>query len=226
MKYILSTKLLTPGQQAILNDAGIDFLEYQAIKIQHRIFELPDGFDNYIFTSQNAVEAFFHYLSNYQGNGQLEKACFCVGEKTKLLLQKNGLKVVKMAQNAAELAHFIAKYHKNESFLFLCGNRRNDDLPAILSKNEIHFKEITVYDTELTSQHFSESFDGILFFSPSGVKSYTMANYIGNSVAFCIGNTTAEEASLLTDSIVVPETPTIENLLKKVNSHYNSSLKK
>ncbi|NNL02076.1 MAG: hypothetical protein HKP39_07355, partial [Eudoraea sp.] len=71
MKYILSTKLLTPDQKAILNDAGIDFLEYQSIKIQYRKFQLPDGFDNYIFTSQNAVEAFISHLSNYQGNGQL-----------------------------------------------------------------------------------------------------------------------------------------------------------
>lgn len=226
MKYILSTKLLTPDQKAILNDAGIHFLEYQAIKIEYRKFQLPDDFDNYIFTSQNAVEAILSNLSNFQGKSQLKKACFCVGEKTKLLLEKKGLKVVKMAQNAAYLAHFIVKYHKNESFLFLCGNRRNDDLPNILTNNKLHFKEIVVYNTELSPQHFSESFDGILFFSPSGVKSYTMANDIGNSVAFCIGNTTAKEASLLTDSIVVPETPTIENLLKKVTSHYNSSLKK
>lgn len=226
MKYILSTKLLTPDQKAILNDAVIDLLEYQAIKIQYRKFQLPDGFDNYIFTSQNAVDAFISHLSNSQGNGQLKKVCFCVGEKTKLLLEKNGLKVVKMAQNATDLAHFITKYHKNESFLFLCGNRRNDDLPNILTNNKLRFEEIVVYNTELNPRHFSGSFDGILFFSPSGVKSFIMNNNIGNSVAFCIGNTTAKEASLLTDSIVVPETPTIENLLKKVISHYNLSLKK
>jgi uroporphyrinogen-III synthase len=226
MKYILSTKLLTPDQKAILNDDRIHFLEYQAIKIQYRKFQLPDDFDNYIFTSQNAVEAFIGHLSNFQGNPQFDKACFCVGEKTKLLLEKNGLKVVKMAPNAADLARFIVKYHKNESFLFLCGNRRNNDLPNILTSNKLHFEEIVVYNTELNHQQFLESFDGILFFSPSGVKSYTATNDIGNSVAFCIGNTTAKEASLLTDSIIVPETPTIENLLEKVTSHYNLSIKK
>jgi len=226
MKYILSTKLLIPDQKAILNDAGIHLMEYRAIKIHYRKFQLPEGFDNYIFTSQNAVEAFISHLSNFQGENQLEKACFCVGQKTKLLLEKNGLKVVKMAKNAADLARFIAKYHKNESFLFFCGNRRNDDLPNILTNSKLHFEEIVVYNTELSPQHFSESFDGVLFFSPSGVKSFTMSNEIGKSVAFCIGNTTAKEAALFTDSIIVADTPTIEDLLQKVISHTNLSLKK
>ena len=226
MKNILSTKLLTPDQKTILNEAGILVQEYQAIKVQAKEFQLPAGFDNYIFTSQNAVEIFNRHLSGFQKNSTSGKACFCVGEKTKLLLERNGLKVVKMAQNAADLARFIAKYHKNESFLFFCGNIRNDDLPDLLTKNKLHFKEITVYDTELSPQHFSQSFDGVLFFSPSGVKSFALSNEIGKSVAFCIGNTTAKEAALFTDSIIVADTPTIESLLEKVISHTNLSLKK
>jgi len=226
MKNILSTKLLTPHQKKILNEAGIHLQEYQAIIITPKEFQLPAGFDNYIFTSQNAVEAFIRHLSDFQKNRESGKPCFCVGEKTRLLLENNGQKVVKMSQNAADLAFFISKYHKNESFLFFYGNRRIDDLPGILTKNEIYFKEITVYDTELNPQHFSESFDGVLFFSPSGVKSFVMSNKIGKSVAFCIGNTTAKEAALYTESIIVTGTPTIENLLKKVISHHNLSLKK
>lgn len=226
MKNILSTKLLTPHQKTILNEAGIHLQEYQAINITPKEFQLPAGFDNYIFTSQNAVEAFNRHLSDFQKNRESGKACFCVGEKTKLLLEKIGQKVVKRTQNAADLAHFIAKNHKNESFLFFCGNRRNDDLPDILTKNKVYFKEITVYDTKLNAQHFSESFDGILFFSPSGVKSFTLSNEIGKSTIFCIGNTTAKEAALYTDSIIVPDTPTIENLLKKVISNNNLSLEK
>ncbi len=226
MKNILSTKLLTPHQKTILNEAGIHLQEYQAIKIHSREFELPADFDNYIFTSQNAVEAFNLHLSNFQKKMESGKACFCVGEKTKLLLEKNGQKVVKRTHNAADLARFIVKYHKNESFLFFCGNRRNDDLPDILTKNKVYFKEVTVYDTELHPQHFSESFDGILFFSPSGVKSFAMSNEIGKSVVFCIGHTTAKEAALYTESIIVADTPTIENLLQKVISHNNLSLNK
>ncbi|MGB5226955.1 MAG: uroporphyrinogen-III synthase [Eudoraea sp.] len=226
MKNVLSTKLLTSGQKKILNDAGINFQEYEAINIHYQEFQLTANFDYFIFTSQNAVRAFINHNSNFPIKKKLGRECFCVGEKTKSLLEKNGYKVVKMAHNGAELGVFIAKNYKKESFLFFCGNRRNDDLPNILTKHKIHFKEIIVYQTELNPQHFSEPFDGILFFSPSGVKSFTLSNEVGNSTVFCIGHTTAGEAALFTDSIVVADTPVVENLLKKVSLHYNLSIKK
>jgi uroporphyrinogen-III synthase len=216
MKNILSTKLLTPDQKTILNDTGILFQEYEAIKIDFQEFQLAGDFDYYIFTSQNAVRAFINHNSNFHKKKELGRECFCVGVKTKLLLE----------DNAAELGRFIAKNHKNGSFLFFCGNRRNDDLPDILIKDKIHFEEIVVYKTELTPLHFSESFDGILFFSPSGVKSFILSNEVGNSTVFCIGNTTAEEAFLYTDSIIVADIPVVEDLLKKVAVHYNLSIKK
>ncbi len=226
MKNILSTKLLTPDQKTILNDAGIHFQDYEAIKIHYQEFQLTADFDYYIFTSQNAVRAFINHKSNFYKKKELEKACFCVGSKTKLLLEKNGHKVVKMTQNATELGCFIVKNHKKASFIFFCGNRRYDDLPNILTKDKLHFKEIVVYKTELKPQHFSESFDGLLFFSPSGVKSFTLSNDMGNSAVFCIGDTTAAEAALYTESIIVADTPTVENLFKKVTLHYKLSIKK
>lgn len=226
MKNVLSTKLLTPGQKTILNDAGINFQEYEAINIHYQEFQLTTDFDYFIFTSQNAVRAFINHNSNFHTKKELGKECFCVGGKTKLLLEQNGHKVVKMAHNGAELGSFIVKNHKKASFSFFCGNRRNDDLPNILTKHKVHFKEIVVYKTELKPQHFSEHFDGILFFSPSGVKSFTMSNEVGNSTVFCIGDTTAREAALFTGSIIVADTPVVENLLKKVTLHYNLSIKK
>lgn len=226
MKNILSTRLLSTENKTILNNTGVHFLEYDAIKVNFKKFQIDVNFDHYIFTSQNAVKSFLKQESIYLKNKSLSNSCFCVGEKTKLLLEENGHKVIKMTQNASELGHFIAKNHKNDSFLFFCGNRRLNDLPDILVKNKLHFKEIVVYQTKLKSQQFSESFDGVLFFSPSGVQSFTSANDLGNSTAFCIGGTTATEAALHTDSIVIAEKPTIESLLKKVTFHYNLSIEK
>lgn len=226
MKNLLSTKLLSIEQKTILNIAGLQFQEYEAIKVHFKEFQLDDNFDHYIFTSQNAVKSFLNQESHYLKNKKLTKSCFCVGEKTKLLLEENGQKVIKMTQNASELGHFISKNHKNDSFLFFCGNRRLNDLPEILVKHKLHFKELEVYQTELNPQQFSESFDGILFFSPSGVQSYTLANDLGSSTAFCIGETTAKEAALHTESIVVADSATIESLLKKVIFYYNLSIEK
>ena len=71
-----------------------------------------DGiFDRLIFTSQNAVRIIFNDLKI---NEQIaHKDCFCVGEKTKFLLEENGLKVIKMSQKSSFLADFISKNYKN-----------------------------------------------------------------------------------------------------------------
>jgi uroporphyrinogen-III synthase len=226
MKTILSTKLLTPDQKEILTDAGFHLTEYEAIKIHFNEFELTEGFDYFIFTSQNAVRAFLKHKLNFYKEKELALGCFCVGEKTKLLLEQNGQKVLKTTQNASDLGHFISKYYKNESFLFFCGNRRINDLPDILLNNEIRFEEIEVYQTILKPHHFSEPFDGVLFYSPSGVKSFISENGLGTSTVFCIGDTTAREAEKYADSIVVADTPSVENLMKKVILHYNLNIEK
>lgn len=226
MINLLSTRLLSTDQKKFLTNSGLHFQEYEAIRVHFKEFQLDDNFDHYIFTSQNAVKSFLKRESLNLKNKELTKSCFCVGEKTKLLLEENDHKVIKMTKNASELGYFISKNYKNDSFLFFCGNRRLNDLPEILIKNKLHFKELEVYQTILIPQQFSESFDGILFFSPSGVQSFTTANELGKSTAFCIGDTTAREAALHTDSIVVADNPTIESLLKRVTFHYNLSIEK
>lgn len=226
MKTILSTKLLTPDQKKILTDTGIHLKEYESIKIHFKEFELTEDYDYYIFTSQNAVKGFLkHKLDFYKEKDQALE-CFCVGEKTKLLLEQNGQKVLKTSQNASDLGHFISKYYKNESFLFFCGNRRINDLPDILLNAKIRFEEIEVYQTDLKPHHFSEPFDGVLFFSPSGVKSFISVNGLGTSTVFCIGDTTAREAAKYADSLVVADTPSVESLMKKVILHYNLNIEK
>jgi uroporphyrinogen-III synthase len=58
--------------------------------------------------------------------------------------------------------------------LFLCGNLRRDDLPAILHSHGVPMEEITVYETKFTTdgkQQQQQQPDWIVFFSPSGVNS-------------------------------------------------------
>jgi len=226
MKTILSTKLLTPDQKGILTDAGIHLKEYDSINIHFKEFELTEDYDYFIFTSQNAVRAFLKHKLDFYKDKDLGLGCFCVGEKTKLLLEQNGQKVLKTTQNASDLGHFIAEYYKNQSFLFFCGNRRINHLPDILLNAKIRFKEIEVYQTKLKPHHFSEPFDGVLFFSPSGVKSFISENGLGTSTVFCIGDTTAREAEKYAVSVVVADTPSVESLMKKVILYYNLNIEK
>lgn len=210
MKTVLSTKMLSPSQKELFLNSGLGLVEYNALKIELLDVKIPFNYSNYIFTSKNAVKAFLNQvntldLSRYN--------VFCVGEKTKSLLEENGLNVQEMAENASELAETLTKKYQNESFLFLCGNKRRDELPDTLKKYNIQYKELEVYHTHLNPKKFQRDFDGILFFSPSGIRSYLSENFLGNSTLFCIGNTTASEAQKHSKNIIVANKPTVENVL-------------
>ncbi len=222
MKTILSTKILSLAQKERLLNAGIAVVSYDAINIEFADFSMDTNFQNLIFTSQNAVIAFLQNISKEKNVDFSLFKCFCVGEKTAALLEENGLKVIEIVNYGKELAEKLIKTYKNESFLFFCGNLRRDELPDRLRKNNIPCKEITAYATTLNPKKFDRHFDGVLFFSPSGVESYLKANTIGNSTAFCIGTTTAAAVEALTDKIVIANKPTIENVLVQVIKTFNN----
>ncbi len=218
---ILSTKMLSSRQKDIILNAGLRLVQYDAIKIVPLSFELDKtNFDFLIFTSQNAVSYFFE-SNAYQELKTSE--VFCVGEKTKDLLEGVGLKVIEMGKNAQELGKTIVENYPNKSFLFLSGKQRLDILPNIFKKNNVRYEEISVYDTLLTPKQFDRSFNGVLFFSPSAVESYFQKNSIEDSIAFCIGPTTEKAAKNYTQNTVIANKPSIENVLiqaiKELRAH-------
>ena len=214
MSAVLSTRLLSEDQERTLQDAHISVEEYNAIAIDLIDLELPIGFTHFIFTSKNGVKSFLRYLTDKPTLNMSEISCSCVGQKTKSFLEENGLKVIKMAENALELANFIAKHHKKEHFLIFTGNRNRPDLRRILSKENIRFKEIQVYQTRLVPQRHNKKFQGILFYSPSGVESFTQENAIGNTPVFCIGETTAKEARKYSEHVYIAEKPTVDSVIE------------
>ncbi|CAM3352815.1 uroporphyrinogen-III synthase [Aequorivita lipolytica] len=212
MKTILSTKKLSPSQKGLITNAGISLVEYNAIKIEFIPFEIPSTIENVIFTSQNAINAVMSY-------GLEVMNCFCVGEKTKSLLEKNGLNVIKMTEYASELAEYLVKDHQKDSFHFFCGNIRSDEIPSKLKNNKIAFEEIEVYKTTLNPKKFERQFDAVLFFSPSGVRSFVSENKINASKVICIGSTTAQEARKYTENVVISNATTVESVIAKTVKH-------
>ena len=214
MKTILSTKKLLPNQRELLLNAGVSFVEYNAITITPVDFEIPDNTENIIITSQNGAKAFINKAKKLPLLSESARVrCFVVGQKTTALLEENNYKVAKTAQNGVELGHFIAKNHKNEHFTYFCGKQRRDELPTILKEAAILCNEIVTYETHLNEQSFIQKFDGILFYSPSAVSGFAKANKINK--AFCIGNTTATEARKYTDQVIVSNATTIESTIAK-----------
>lgn len=211
MKRVLSTKRLSPAQKELILNSGVSLVEYDAIKIELLNFELPQTIDKAIFTSQNAVRSLLQKDSTAYKIGQ----CFCVGEKTAALLSENGQKVVKIAENGAKLSDFIQKTFKNEPFYFFTGNLRGEDIPEIENKSENSIFELKTYKTTLNLMKFDQIFDKIMFFSPSGVISFSAENNFADAVAVCIGTTTASEAKKHTDKIEVANTTTVESVIAK-----------
>jgi uroporphyrinogen-III synthase len=219
---ILSTKTLSYEQRQVFLDANFDLLEQDFIEIKNNLFELNTINNNLIFSSQNAVLS----LMEQSGWEVLKtKPVFCVGIKTKELLEVNGFTVDVYLDYASELAEIITLIYNKESYTFLSGNLRKETLPEALKSAGIIFNEIEVYETKLAPFKISEkeNFDGILFFSPSGVESYLTNNKIKNEVCFCVGNTTAktvEENKI--KNIVIAEIPIIEDVIIEVIAYYNT----
>ncbi len=204
------------AQKELVLNAGLGFVEYDAIAIEYSKTSIESNIPNVIFTSKNAVRAIEKFGTNIS-------KCFCVGESTKQILIKNGQNVVEMAQNASDLAKIIVKKYKKESFLFFCGNLRRDELPNLLQQHDIHLQEQIVYKTSINPRKFERVFNGILFFSPSGVRSYVLKNTIEEpTVVFCIGTTTASEAKKYTTNVIIANKPTVENVIVQAVKYFRN----
>lgn len=208
---ILSTKTLLPNQKQFLLNADFSVVEADFISVRSlretKEFQINDAL---IFTSQNAVSA----VLEFENVEELKsKKVFCVGLKTKALLEANGFQVEAFKSYADELAEMISLNYSDLSFTFFSGNLRRDILPEKLKEAGILFNEIKVYETILTPQKINSKLDGILFYSPSGVESYTKENKITDEMCFCIGNTTAKALETITKNIIIANQPSVENVI-------------
>tara|TARA_B110001452_G_scaffold208933_1_gene179220 strand:- start:427 stop:1083 length:657 start_codon:yes stop_codon:yes gene_type:complete len=213
MTKLLSTKLLSSKNHKKISDSSIKISDYNAIKIVKNDFNINERIENAIFTSKNSVKAIV--------NKKLKiKNCYCVGEKTKSLLLKNGQKVAKSEENAQKLANFIVKSLKNDVFVFFCGNMKRDELPEILTKNNVEFSLVEVYKTSLVYKKINEAFNGILFFSPSAVRSYCYYNKIGDEILFTIGQTTTNEAEAFSNKIITSDINSIDQVVDNAIKYF------
>ena len=214
---ILSTKKLLPNQKQFLLNANFCLLEADFIKIDFQKNKIESKYNYLIFTSQNAVNS---VLSNENFEDLKEKKCFCVGKKTKVLLEQNGFQVLQAFDYVEELTPFLITNYSQKTFTFFSGNLRQDTLPIAFQKAAIIFEEKQTYKTSLTPKKINSDVDGILFFSPSGVKSFLENNSLDNKTCFCIGTTTAKALENRTKKIVIASQPTVENVITEVIKYY------
>ncbi|WP_299050980.1 hydroxymethylbilane synthase [uncultured Polaribacter sp.] len=217
---IYSTKKLSEAQKKSLpHTIGIqdsDFIKIRFNRISPKV--MKNEIENVVITSQNGVEAILHSFAKDEIKF---KNIYCVGRRTKKIIENRIGKVAHVARNAKKLAEFLHKEAKVKEVTYFCSGIRLDILPAYLNDFDIVVNEVEAYKTMLSPVKIEEAVSGVLFYSPSGIESYLKEN-IANKTAFCIGETTAKEAKKHFKNVEVATMPNVESVLELVKNHFSS----
>lgn len=216
---VFSTKKLTEAQLQKFN-SGIrvdseDFIKISPNRISPII--LKKNLGNIVFTSKNAVESL---LTNCSPAELQFDSIYCVGRKTKRLIERKIGPVVHVENSATDLANYLVDYMDGTQVTYFHGNLSLEDLPSILEENNIIVNKVEAYKTKLSGKAIPESVEGILFYSPSTIESYLLKNK-PHQVAYCIGETTATEARKHFKEVKVANIPDVESVIELVNSKYS-----
>ena len=199
-----------------------DFIKINYLEQKNIGRQLKSLGDYLVFTSKHAVAALISHLGS-SGVSLSSKKIFCLSGETRKAV--DGLKkkeILGVAANAADLAQLIIQEKPGTSVDFICGTQRRDELPKILNAAGIKVNELKLYETVLTGRLISTPYDGVLFFSPSGVESYFQTNKLPKeAVCFCIGQTTANSIKNHTKAaIIVAKEASQKSMIDAVIDYY------
>jgi uroporphyrinogen-III synthase len=129
-----------------------------------------------ILTSRNAVDHFFRIATELRIEIPDTMKYFCISESTAFYLQKyvqyRKRKIFHGKQNFLDLMDTIKK-HKDEKFLLPCSDIHKISMTHLLDTNEINYTKAIIYKTVASNLKDVKinSYDMLIFFSPSGVVS-------------------------------------------------------
>lgn len=226
---ILSTKPVgtelarVAGKHNICIDE-ISFIKTEEVvseELKKRIAELSKQNVTVVFTSVNAVHAVKKLLP-----AKPSWKIFCISYQTKTTVASalGGSNIIGTAENGEKLSEEIIKHASVKRVVFFCGNQRREVLLENLKKSGIELEEIVVYKTIEKSKIISKHYDGIIFFSPSGVRGFFSVNKVNKSVQiFAIGNTTAKEIKGYSPlPIIVSKHPDKKELIQLMIKHFST----
>lgn len=227
MKVLFTKKIDEQQEIEKLNKSILPvFLEVLNFKIK-TLIPFPLKNKSLIFSSANGVDAFFQNQFIPKENFAITpyNKIYCVGNKTKLRLKQFGFGVFKTLKNGQDLGEFIIDKSNKEDFLHFCGNLTLDILDKNLPLQNIKYKKIECYETELLYPKTEEKFDALVFFSPSGVRSFAKYNSLEDSTLFSIGETTSAEIKKLTEKeIITSKEQNLKSLISLINTKFKANI--
>lgn len=154
----------------LFNIEGISYKEFR----KNRIY--ISDYTAIIFTSKNAVDHFFTLCDELRVNISDSTKYFCTSEAIALYLQKyvqyRKRKIFFGKNNFHELLDIIKK-HKEEKYLFPCGQNHRNEIPQLLKQSKINFYSAPIYRTvpaDLSDISIYD-FQMLVLFSPFGIES-------------------------------------------------------
>ncbi len=215
----LSSELLETLALANIHVAQEDFIRRTVVIPQNLLVNSINT--TLVFTSKMGVRAWIEIIKEF-GLDINHYSIYCLSHRTKALAAQHGFQVAGVGHDATSLADVILKNRSIERIAYICGNLRRDELPNKLRSKGLEVQEIAAYKTELTPMLMKPGYQGILFFSPSGVDSYQVLNKGTDCTAFCLGHTTAHQAQQIGFSeIQIADNSTPESLIEKIIHFYN-----
>ena len=74
------------------------------------------------------------------------------------------------------MAEYLVEYVEGSEVTYFCSDIRLDALPSILEENNIKVHEVEAYQTKFDAIKLPKTVKGVMFYSPSTVKSYKQEN--------------------------------------------------
>ena len=133
-------------------------------------------FSAIILTSRYAVDHYFRICEKMRYKVPDSMKYFCQSEVIALYLQNHVVyrkrKIYVGKRSFEDLCPLISK-HKNENFLLPTTDKLKPEVPILLDKLEIKWKESIFYKTVISDlSHLADvTYDILVFFSPSGIES-------------------------------------------------------
>ena len=230
---------MTDSSIAVAGDNGIFIEVKDFIQIKPLLNEALLGEDHllqvfrkdaiHVFTSANAAKilskCYFHQHDTFYVIGKPNICCISGSTRKAVENVFPDCNILAESPYGSELGNAIVALGNITSVNFFCGNIRRNELPDTLKKANIEVKEFVIYESIPAPTVTATDYDGILFFSPSAVKSYLSANRLDSkTVCFAIGRTTATELREHTDNKIIMSTNISEDAMVQTAIFYFNNI--
>lgn len=227
---ILSTRAIDQAliEKAAVRRIQIDCHPFISIvpnlteEVKQQLEQLVQSAAHVALTSVNSVTI----LSDYLGGRPVNWKVFCISGPTCEAAKNrlSGIEILDVAETGEQLAARIKTRNEIKELVFLGSNIRTPALANGLTGSHISLAEIFLYKTEEVQVKVSKDYNGILFFSPSAVRSFFSENTIADKTTpFTIGTTTATALSTYTNKAVISEQPSQDSMINKLIEYYNKA---